>query len=102
MRALPMAPRPSGGVAHAMAVSVEVSVRDGKQSGEKRLVFARRLHTIASTFSRTKSFRISWKMWVHKRGVFMCVSQLKRLPEIVLEIVSHVASIWHPSRLARV
>jgi hypothetical protein len=41
-------------------------------------------------------------MWVHKRGVFMCVSQLKPLPGIVLEIVSHVTSIWHPLRLPRV
>jgi hypothetical protein len=31
----------------------------------------------------------------------MC-SQLKCLPEIVLEVVSHVTSIWHPSRLPRV
>jgi hypothetical protein len=42
------------------------------------------------------------EMWVHKRGVFMRVSQLKRLPEIILEIVSYVTSIWHPSRLPRV
>jgi hypothetical protein len=44
-----------------MAVAVAVSVRDGKQGGERRLVFARRLRAISSTFSRTNWFCISGK-----------------------------------------
>jgi hypothetical protein len=52
--------RPEGSLT-PMAVSVAVSVRDGKQGGEKRLVLARRLRAIASTFSRTNWFCISWK-----------------------------------------
>jgi hypothetical protein len=39
---------------------------------------------------------------VQKRGVFTSALHLECLPEIVPEIVSHVASIQYPSRLSRV
>jgi hypothetical protein len=96
-----LAPRPSGGVAHAMAVFVAVSVRDGKQGGEKRLVVARRLRAIASTFSRTNWFCISWKCGSTNEA-FHVRFATQMFTGNVLEIVSHVTSIWHPSRLPRV
>jgi hypothetical protein len=84
-----------------MGISVAVSVRDGEQGGEKRLVFARRLRAIASTFPGRTGSVFPGNVGPQTRR-FHVRFETKCLPEIILEIVPHVTSIWHPSRLPRV
>jgi hypothetical protein len=77
-----------------MAVSVAVSVRDGRQGGEKRLVFARdRVHVFLEELALYFP-----ELSLQKRGVFTCALHRECLPEIVPEIVSHVVSIQYRLR----